>query len=290
MKTIPILFGLRAIAGRYDGFILDLWGVIHDGATAYPGAADALAALRAAGKRVVLLSNAPRRAAPLIEAMRAMGIARELYDSVLSSGEAVRDELIARGDPWWAALGPRCLHLGPERDRGVLDGVAATVVADPAAADWVLNTGPLRLDQTVADYEALLGACAARHLPMVCANPDLEVIREGRRVTCAGALARRYQALGGEVGWRGKPDPAVYRASLDLLGLDATRVLVVGDALQTDMAGAEAAGIDALLITGGIHAQELGIVWGESPDPAHLTALAGRHGRQPVAALPAFRW
>ncbi|MBF0333987.1 MAG: TIGR01459 family HAD-type hydrolase [Alphaproteobacteria bacterium] len=290
MTTIPILDGLRAIAGRYDGFILDLWGVIHDGATAYPGAADTLAALRAAGKRVVLLSNAPRRAAPLVEGMRAMGIPRDLYDSVLSSGEVVHDELIARTDPWFAALGPRCLHIGPERDRNVLEGVAAELVDHPALADWVLNTGPVSLDETVADYEAPLAACAARGLPMVCANPDIEVIREGRRLTCAGALAKRYQALGGEVGWRGKPDPAVYRASLDQLGLEAPRVLVIGDALHTDVAGAEAAGIDALLITGGIHAEELGTVWGDPPDPARLDALAAKHGHRPVAALPAFRW
>jgi len=288
---IPVLDGLGQIIDRYDGFILDLWGVIHDGASAYPHSADTLARLKAAGKRTVMLSNAPRRAAALIAAMEGMGIPRHLYDEVMSSGEAVNRELVTRRDPWYARLGRRCWHLGPERDRNVFEETGLDVVDTVEQADFILNTGPDKFEETVADYEDVLRRGAARGLPMVCANPDLVVIRENRRLVCAGALAERYRQLGGEVSWRGKPDPAIYGLCLDLLGVDRGRVLGVGDAFHTDIAGARTAGIDSLFVTGGIHGQEIGLAqYGDHPDPARVTAVAAAHDERPTWAIRAFVW
>lgn len=280
------LAGFAALAAEYDGFILDLWGVIHDGVTPYPGAADCLRHIRAAGKPAVLLSNAPRRAHVAQAAMRGMGIADDLYSGILTSGEATHRMLRDRADPFFAALGRRVFHLGPERDRNVIEGLPLVRVEAPGEAEFVLNTGPDDMGgaEEVAAYEGVLQACRAANLPMVCANPDLEVLRGGLRLICAGALTERYEALGGTTRWIGKPDPAVYDVVMDMLALPRGRVLAVGDALRTDMAGAKAAGIDGCWVLGGIHGEELG------GDPARIEAAAARAGLAPVACLPAFTW
>ncbi|WP_255448568.1 TIGR01459 family HAD-type hydrolase [Telmatospirillum sp. J64-1] len=288
--TIPVLNGLSAVARDYDGFILDLWGVIHDGAKPYPGAPETLLALKQAGKKVVLLSNAPRRGYALTAAMEAMGIPRSSYDDVMSSGEAVHMELIRRRDPFFAGLGQRCHHIGPERDRSIFDGLDLQQV-DVESADFLLNTGPWGLEDTVEDYMPVMRRGIARKLPMICANPDLVVIREGRRVICAGALAKAYEDMGGDVVWRGKPDPAIYDLCLEMLGIeDRSRILAVGDAFHTDIAGANASGIDSLLVTGGIHGEELGVTFGQMVEPVRLCEAAARHGQTPTGALPAFVW
>ena len=287
-----IAAGMGVLADRYDGFILDLWGVLHDGAAAYPGAVETLARLHGQGKATLLLSNSPRRAADLVTMMGEMGFSRDSYGGIISSGEAVHGALARRDDPWFAALGRRCLHLGPSRDLPIFDGLDLQRVTQLADADFILNSGPGDWHETLDDYRPLLTAAAARGLPMICANPDLVVVHKGHSMICAGALARHYQALGGEVRYRGKPDPAIYDLCLQAMGLsDRRRVLAVGDGLETDVAGADGAGIDSLLCTGGVHAAELGIAWGERPSEDHLRALFAAHGgRHPTAVIPAFVW
>ncbi len=287
MQHLP---GFAPLAERYDGFVLDLWGVIHDGVNPYPGALDCLERLHAAGKRVALLSNAPRRAWAAQAMLRRMGIADTLYDVIMTSGEAahlaLRDRHLPHGDPWHAALGSRVYHIGPDRDRNVVHDLPLTVVEDPAGADFLLNTGPddHRSPIDIAPFEDELRACIAAGLRMLCVNPDLEVLRGGERVICAGALAQRYAELGGEVRLLGKPDPAIYVPLLAELGVAHARVLAVGDALRTDIAGARAAGLDSCWVLGGIHGEALG------GDHAAVEAEAAAAGLAPVASVPAFRW
>ena len=283
---MQILSGFAPLGARYDGFILDLWGVIHDGVSPGPGAMEVLERLRADGKPAVLLSNAPRRAHVAQQALRGMGIADRLYTGILTSGEVTYRMLRDRTDPFFANLGNNVYHLGPERDRNVIEGLALERVTRPALADFVLNTGPddecNPTDPAACDDE--LRECLAAGLPMVCANPDLEVIRGGVRVICAGLLTQRYETLGGRARWVGKPDPAVYGPVLALLGLERTRVLAVGNSLRTDIAGAAGMGIDACWVLGGIHAAELG------GDSAAACDAVRQAGLAPVAAVPAFAW
>ena len=285
------LDGFAPLAARYDGFILDLWGVIHDGVTAFPHAVECLRRLAQAGKPTLLLSNVPRPNAAVRTMMRGMGIGDDLYTHILTSGEAVRRALSDPPDLWWAELGRRVFHLGPARDRPVLEGLAYTPVATPAEADFVLNTGPD--DHTnptdLAAFEPVLAACARHRLKMICANPDLEVIRGGVRVLCAGALALRYQALGGDVRSLGKPDPAIYQPVLVTLGLPPGRVLAVGDSLRTDIAGAAGVALDSCWVLGGLHGAALLGADGRA-DPALVEAEAALAGLAPVAALPRFAW
>ena len=280
------LSGFAPLATAYEGYVLDLWGVVHDGVRLYPGAADCLTRLRGAGRRAVFLSNAPRRAAMVRDGLRAMGIADQLYDGVVTSGEVTHAMLRDRPDTWWQALGTRLYHIGPDRDRTIYADLGLDKVEHPEAASFVLNTGP---DDEVnptdpAAYDAVLRACRSASLPMICANPDLEVIRGGVRVVCAGALAQRYEAMGGDVRSLGKPDPAIYGPVLDLLAVPRERVLAVGDALRTDIAGAAAAGIASAWVLGGIHEEHLG----ESREQVEAEARAG--GLSPVATLPRFVW
>jgi HAD superfamily hydrolase (TIGR01459 family) len=278
MSPQPIT-GLAAIADAFDGFILDLWGVIHDGQSPYPPAAETLRRLAAAGKKTLLLSNAPRRAHALVTSMTSMGIARETYGEVLSSGEATRAALIARDDPFFAGLGMRAYHLGPERDRSVFE------------ATCVINTGPVDLEDALEIYDPVIAAAKARDLPMVCANPDIVVIRAGKPVVCAGAIAGRYEALGGRVAYRGKPDRAVYDAAIKQLGIaDHSRVAVVGDALETDIKGARNTGLASVWCTGGIHAAALGVSYGIAADPTKAIKLAADEGYAPSYIIPGFFW
>ncbi len=288
---LPSIQGLRDVTAQFDGFILDLWGVVHDGVEAYPPSADTLRALAAAGKKTLLLSNAPRRAYVLVDAMTRMGIPRELYGEVLSSGEATREALIARTDPFFAQLGQRAYHLGPDRDRSIFDDTGLNVTTDVSEADFVVNTGPDGLDDEVEDYERILIAARAADLPMVCSNPDLVVIRSGKPLVCAGAIAKRYEALGGNVAYRGKPDPAVYHLAVEKLGIaDRARIAVVGDALETDIKGAKAANLASIWCTGGVHAEALGVKYGIAADPVRAAALATKEGYMPEAIIPGFFW
>jgi HAD superfamily hydrolase (TIGR01459 family) len=271
--------------------VLDLWGVIHDGVNAFPHAVDTLRHLRDAGKRTLLLSNVPRPNDAVQTMMRGMGIEDALYTDILTSGEAVRRALQDPPDLWWTELGIRVFHLGPDRDKPVLQGLPLTVVATPAEADFLLNTGPddHRNPSDMAEFEPTLVECARYRLKMICANPDLEVIRGGVRVLCAGALAVRYTELGGDVRSLGKPDPAIYQPVLQQLGVPPERVLAVGDSLRTDIAGAVGVDLAACWILDGIHAAELRTADGQF-DTALAEAAARDAGVAPVATLPRFVW
>jgi HAD superfamily hydrolase (TIGR01459 family) len=291
MRVMEHLPGFALLAERYDGFILDLWGVIHDGVNAFPHAVDCLARLREAGKRTLLLSNVPRPNDAARTLMRGMGIPDDLYGEILTSGEAVRRALQRPPDLWWAELGQRVFHLGPDRDRGVMAGLSLTQVAEPSDANFVLNTGPddHRNPTDMAEFEEVLLDCARHRLPMICANPDLQVIRGGVRVLCAGSLALRYLELGGDVRSIGKPDPAIYQPVLQTLDLPVGRVLAVGDSLHTDIAGAAGVDIAACWVLGGVHGTALADGAG-GYDRAKVEAAANQEGVTPVATIPRFQW
>jgi HAD superfamily hydrolase (TIGR01459 family) len=281
---------MRELAPRYDGFILDLWGVVHDGAAPYPGVLDCMARLIEADKRIVLLSNAPRRADDVIRRIEKIGVPRRLYDAVMSSGEEAWQHLARRDEPFYAALGRRCLHIRSERDLEMREGLDLDWVATPEEADFILNTGPAEWEDTHEDYAPVLRRARARNLPMVCANPDLVVIHGGRPALCAGALAEQYQEMGGRVRWHGKPHQSVYDSCLGLLGLaDRSRILAIGDSLRTDIAGAAAAGIPSLLIAGsGIHGVEFAP--GGRLDRDRIAAAIEESGAAPIGVAAGFVW
>ena len=290
---MDILDGIAPLADRYDGFILDLWGVVHDGRRPYADVPHALAQLKARGKRVVFLTNAPRRAWFIQDMLDRMGLDRALYDGIMSSGEIAWMMLQARDHSWFARssqpLGRRAYHIGPERDLSVAEDNVAEIVDSPDQADFLLNTGPdpERGSEGVAPYLPALLECARHRLPMLCVNPDRAVMVGGDRLICAGALADLYRPLHDDILEVGKPDPAVYDPTMALLGLtDRSRVLAIGDTPHTDLAGAQAAGIDALWALTGLAADR----HGGAPDAAVLAAEAAAEGVRPLAAVRGLRW
>ena len=288
---LQLIGGIREVVLRYDGFILDLWGVIHDGVAPMPGAVECLRSLLEGGKRIVLLSNAPRRADDVVRRITRIGVPAELYHHVMSSGEEAWQHLNRRDDPFYAGLGRRCLHIGSERDMEIREGLALEFVDTAEEAQFILNTGPAGWDDRIEDYELLLLAALARDLPMVCANPDLVVMHGGRLALCAGALAKWYEEAGGRVRWHGKPFRSVYDTCLGLLSIeDRSRILAVGDSLRTDIAGAAGAGLDSLLIAGGIHAEEFGMVSDRVPDLRRVEAAICDGSYNPVGVAWSFCW
>jgi HAD superfamily hydrolase (TIGR01459 family) len=282
---------MRELADCYDGFILDLWGVIHDGVAPMPGAIECLQALMRASKRIVLLSNAPRRADDVVRRIARIGVPARLYHHVMSSGEEAWQHLERRDDPFYAALGRRCLHIGSDRDMEIREGLGLEFVESSGEAQFILNTGPAGWDDRIEDYQPLLRDALDRDLPMVCANPDLVVMHGSRLALCAGALARWYEDAGGRVRWHGKPFPSVYDTCLSLLGIkDRSRILAVGDSLRTDIAGAAGAGIDSVLIAGGIHAEEFGITGNEVPNLDRVAAALRDGLYDPVGVAWSFCW
>lgn len=285
--------GIAGFVSEYDALIIDLWGVIHDGVSLYPGVADCLQQL--ADRRIpyAMLTNAPRRSHAIAAGMEEMGLSAPLFPHIMSSGEATWLGLKERREAWFDGVGDRCFHIGPARDENLFEDVELERVGSVDEADFIVNTGPWEDGELVADYEDRLVAGTRKGLKMVCANPDLEVIRGGRKIICAGALALRYEELGGDVIYYGKPYQPIYESCLHLIGNPAPeRVLAIGDSLRTDIAGAVGMGMDSLLVVGGIHGDELSGdgATDRSAIEDKITETCAREGNFPIAAILEFSW
>jgi HAD superfamily hydrolase (TIGR01459 family) len=251
---IPI-GGLSELAARYDVLLCDVWGVIHNGRESFPEACAALARFRAEVGPVVLISNAPRPNAPIIDQLDSLGVPREAWSQLVTSGDATRVLLAERAPgPVW--------KIGPERDAPLYEGIDLAE-GGPEDAAFISVTGPYDDENDEpGDYRARFQTCVARGLELICANPDIVVQRGDRLIYCGGALAQLYESLGGRAVMAGKPYAPIYEMALaeaaTHLGrpVDPARVLCVGDGLPTDVRGANARGLDVLFVANGIHGGE----------------------------------
>jgi HAD superfamily hydrolase (TIGR01459 family) len=253
--TARIIHALSDISDQYDAIFCDVWGVIHNGRTAFGPSCDALAAFRASGKPVILISNAPRPSSIIPGQLKHLGVRRDAWDAIVTSGDATRAEIEKRG--------PRGYKIGPSKDEGLYEGLPVDF-RPLESADYVICTG-LRddLSEPPESYRPELAALAARNLPFICANPDRVVQFGGQLIPCAGALADIYEELGGDVIMAGKPFAPIYDLTIAAAevcagkALDRSRLLCVGDGVQTDVAGAVNQKLDCLFVAAGIHADEL---------------------------------
>ena len=285
------LTGVCALTADFDGYIVDQWGVLHDGSHPYPGAIDCLERLHQTGKRVVVLSNSGRREADNVRLMEQMGFPVRLLERVVSAGEDARAAILARSTPFHAKLGRRCYAFTRDGEHSILEGIGLTFAATVEAADFLAAIGIDTPRRRLTDYETELRAARARGLPMICANPDIARFHHGELVEATGMLARRYAELGGEVFHHGKPWPAIYASCLTALRDCAPgRVIAVGDSIEHDVLGATRAGLPSAFIAGGIHAQELGMAPGAPPDAATWREFERRAIAKPDYWLPAFAW
>ncbi len=263
---IALVSGLATLADRYDLVLCDIWGVLHNGLVGLPGAGEALTRFRAAGGTVVLVSNAPRPAPSVAAQLDRVAVPRTAWDAILTSGDLTRAEVKKRE-------GQIVHHLGPKRDLVIFEGLKVRF-GSIEEADYVVCSG-FRNDETetAEDYRHDLARMRERGLWMICANPDLIVERGDRLVPCAGALAVAYEELGGEVYYAGKPHRPVYEAALAMAArlrgqetIAPERVLAIGDAMRTDIAGAAAFGVASLVVVRGIHAADVGLEEGSLED------------------------
>jgi HAD superfamily hydrolase (TIGR01459 family) len=283
-ETIPVLSSIEQLGSSYAAWLVDVWGVMHNGVRAFPGAVEATRRFREQGGVVVLLSNSPRPSAGLQHQLRSLAVVDQSYDATVSSGDLTRHELAKHA-------GTRVFHLGPERDLPIFAGIDVTRV-DAAAAELIVCTGLFDDEiETPEDYELLLKELADRKLTMLCANPDHLVERGDRLIYCAGALAQIYAEDGGEVIYAGKPYPPIYELAEETIAELAERkvtrgeILAIGDGIRTDMAGAADFGLDAVFVASGLHVGP----GGEGLDDLRLTQLF--EGRKPPrAAMPALAW
>ena len=284
--AIQKITGISDLAANYDALLVDVWGVLHQGEGAFPAALECLAGLRSADIPVVLVSNAARRGDVLRAELAGSGITPDLYHDAIASGELTWRAL-ANGEPDFTR-GVDGYFFGPVRSHGLRAGLDIVWRERPEEAGFVLNTGPPEGNPPSADVcDAFLERMAASKLPMICANPDQVAVRGGMLGISAGAIARRYRdRFDARVVFFGKPDPDVFVQAASLLPAGRSdRLLVVGDAFATDIAGANAAGLDSLLVGSGIHAGDIG-----ADEVGDVARLASGNGAFPTWYAAELRW
>ncbi|KAF5465764.1 hypothetical protein F2P56_015742 [Juglans regia] len=302
VQLFQSLNGLQQLAEtrRFKAWFLDQFGVLHDGKKPYPGAISTLEKLASTGSKMVIISNSSRRASTTIEKMKSLGFDPSLFMGAITSGELTHQYLQRKDDAWFAALGRSCIHI-TWSDRGLisLEGLDVQVVENVEEAEFVLAHGSEALGHPsgaaipmkLTDLEKILERCAAKRIPMVVANPDFVTVEARDLRVMPGTLAAKYEKLGGEVKWMGKPDKIIYEAAMAMAGVDASDSIAVGDSLHHDIKGANQAGIQSAFITGGIHATELGVGnFGETADLSSVEVLASKYNAYPSYVLPAFTW
>jgi HAD superfamily hydrolase (TIGR01459 family) len=288
-----IIETLAQISDRYDALFVDLWGCLHDGVRAFPEAISALQTYRATGGAVVLVTNAPRPRAGVEAQIDELGVPRDAWDAIATSGDSARWAMF-RG-----AVGQKVWFMGQwERDAGFFEPLH--VDEDPVDierveledAEGIVCCGPF---DPLADLDVNRGPflyAKQKGLKLLCANPDIVVDRGETREWCAGALARLYTEMGGESLYFGKPHPPIYdlaRRRLVTLGRDVSdaAILAIGDGIQTDIAGAMGEDLDSLFVTGGLAAVETGTR--HQPDPDALARYLAAEGAAPGFAIGRLR-
>ncbi|WP_029075820.1 TIGR01459 family HAD-type hydrolase [Kaistia adipata] len=285
-SPLPVA-GLSDLAAQYPVVLSDVWGVIHNGVRAFAPACEALRRYRAQGGIVVLITNAPRTHQHIIDQMTGLGVGRDCYDGIVTSGDVTRGLLEARG-------AAKTFHVGNEREKSLYDGLPLQLVGEDEA-ELISCTGLFDDSvETPDDYAGRFEAWRKRDLPMICANPDIVVERGDRFVWCAGSLAQRYTALGGTSAVAGKPNPPIYEAALrkvaELNGgaVSREKVLAIGDGAPTDLRGACQEAIDVLFVTGGIHSASFGPEESPEKDAVHRFLVENELGVR--AYIPHLAW
>ncbi|OJH45083.1 TIGR01459 family HAD-type hydrolase [Paracoccus sp. SM22M-07] len=286
-----IIQSLAEISASYDALFCDLWGCLHNGKQPYQAAVSALQAFRAQGGKVCLMTNAPRPNQYVVAQLDRMGVPRDAWDLVVSSGDAAQDAMFE------GAVGRKLWHIGTEKDFGFFTDIPKGHADSPAVsrvglseAEGIVASGPFdELNETPEDYRDRFQQALDRGLPMLCANPDLVVDMGETRIYCAGALAEFYESMGGKALYYGKPHAPIYDRARRLMDLGSeARCLAVGDGIDTDILGAMQQGIDAIFVTGGLAADAFGSDV-ENPQADQLDDWLAARERTPAYAIGRLR-
>ena len=254
LLEIKKIKNFQDIEDSYDALICDVWGVIHNGRELFEGVNDCLVKFRSKQKPVVLLSNAPRPSKYIERMLNQLGLERKSFNEIVTSGDMTMSVLNE------SHYGSKCYHIGPDRDLNIFDGVNVSRVSFDEA-DFLFVTG-LFDDETEDEnsYSSILDEAKKRNLKLICANPDIVVQRGEKLIPCAGAIAKKYEEIGGKAINIGKPFSPIFDKAVNLIkGINENqnpRIIVIGDGLETDIKGANILKMDSLLVLGGLFASE----------------------------------
>ena len=247
---------ITEIISKYKVILCDVWGVLHNGKDLFENAVESLLKYSKSGGYIVLITNAPRPSIDVIKQLNQMGLNKNCYNLIVSSGDVTRF--------WLQSLNKTSLyHLGPERDKSIFLDLDINF-SNSKNCQSVLCTG-LYNDETdvLDDYNDLLNLFLSKKIVMHCANPDLTVIRGDKTILCAGSLAEYYANKGGQVKYFGKPFEYIYEFAIKEVNknnnfkVKKSEILAIGDGLKTDILGAGNFGIDSFFIINGVHKNEL---------------------------------
>ena len=255
MTTMTFCQGLYELMDSYDGFIMDQWGVLHNGVQPYDGVLDVLNHLKQRKKQVVILSNSAKRSEDNVERLKKLGIKPALYKAVVTAGEVTWQGLKEQKEPPFKGLGKKCYLIARGDDRALLEGLDVEVVSDIDKAEYILITGFSSPEMKIEDLDPVFKKAVGKKLAAICANPDMVTVYGHERAIGPGAVAKRYHELGGMTHLIGKPHKTIFRYCLPLFEkVIPSRILVIGDSIQHDIAGGMGIDLDTAFITAGIHA------------------------------------
>ncbi len=282
MTQPPMISGLSVIDECFDAYFLDQFGVLHDGERPYDGVIDALQRLHAAGKKLIVLTNSGKRAAPNMRRLADVGVPERWLHAVVSSGEVAWRGIRAGTFDAPFKLGRSAYVVGRAGEDYGLDDLDLRFTDAPESADFLLIAGSDAPATSLVEYAALLGEAARRGVPALCVNPDIWMLIGGGQAPAPGAIAQIYQTLGGQVTQIGKPHSAIYERALQACeGIPKNRILAVGDSIAHDVRGASDFGIASVLVRTGVLAgatlEELGALWRQE-------------GLCPDYLMPKFAW
>lgn len=294
MRTTRFCQGISDLSDSYSAFVLDQYGVLHNGVKVFDGVVECLSELKNRRKTVILLSNSSKRAEDNRTRLAQLGITPDLYDHVVTSSEMVWQGLHAQTG-LFKGLGKKCYLISRGDDHSVLDGLDIELAATPQEADFVLLTGCDAPTKTLEDYDPLLKAAAQKRLKMICSNPEMRGLVNGTPVMGTGQLARRYQDFGGVVTYIGKPYEPIFTQCLDYLrkkDIFPGQAVMIGDAMDQDILGGSTAEMDTCLVAAsGLHAGNFrGLSTLTDLEKALNNLVIAHNNVRPTFIVPRFVW
>lgn len=248
--------GISDISDSYMGFIIDQWGVLHNGEEAYPGVVECLKELKARKKHIIILSNSGKRSAVNKDRLKKLGIGPSLYDEILTSGEMTWQGLDEQTEGFFQNLGKKVFVISRGNDTTIVDGLDVEVVEDPSDADFMIISGSDAPEKTLEDYEPFLKKAVRKQITALCANPDSRGVMGNQSIMGAGTIARRYQDFGGVVHYIGKPHKPIFHECIKKLqtkDIYPGQTIVIGDSMTHDIMGGHLVNIDTCLVRTGLH-------------------------------------
>lgn len=286
--------GISDVSDSYAGFIIDQWGVLHDGVKPFDGVVDCLKELKSRGKYIIILSNSGKTSAANKDRMNDLGIGPSLYNDIITSGEMTWQGLDKQDDGVFKDIGKKCYLMSRGGDRSIVDGLDIDIVENVAEADFLLISGSDAPEKTIEDYEPALRAAARKQLKAICANPDSLAVLRNANVMGPGTIARRYIDFGGVVEYIGKPHQPIYQYCTKILqenDIYAGQTIMIGDSMAHDILGASLANIDTCLVKDGLHKATFKNAKTLIEMEKALKNLGAQHGNiSPTYMVNKFHW